>query len=277
MDATFNSYTRYLNAKKSVDDRSLNCHVWKTLQTYLPLEPLQVVEIGAGTGTMIERIVGKQLLRDSTYHAVDASAEQIAVLERRCRDLDCELAISAETATLQTFAQQNTTKYDVLIAHAVLDLLPLPECLPTLFSLLKPNGLFYFSINFDGVTAFEPLIDPQLDAQIQTLYHACMDHRPSGGDSQTGRHLLSYLPAVGATILAAGSSDWIVYPRSDGSYHADEAYFLHFIIETVAGALCGHHDLDPQAFARWVAQRHAQVDAGQLLYMAHQLDILGHI
>ena len=89
--------------------------------------------------------------------------------------------------------------------------------------------LAWLTVNFDGVTSLEPLLDPDLDARIERLYHRSMDTRPSGGDSQAGRHLFKHLSQVGAEILSAGSSDWVVYPV-DGQYPDDEAYFLQFIL-----------------------------------------------
>ena len=47
--------------------------------------------------------------------------------------------------------------------------------------LARPGGLFYFSINFDGVTALEPQIDAHLDDEIMRLYHRSMDERVTGG------------------------------------------------------------------------------------------------
>jgi len=43
-------------------------------------------------------------------------------------------------------------KWDVLIAHAFLDLMDISAPLPMLLSLLKPGGLFYSTIQFDGAT-----------------------------------------------------------------------------------------------------------------------------
>jgi hypothetical protein len=105
--------------------------------------------------------------------------------------------------------------------------MPLPESLPKLFSLTK--SLAWLTINFDGVSSFEPVIDPVLDRAIEQLYHQSMDARVKGGDSRSGRHLFKYLNHVGAKILDVGSSDWVIYPR-DGKYYADEANFLKFII-----------------------------------------------
>ena len=60
-------FTRYLAAKKSVDDRALNRHVWHSLaqamSAAVPDGPVQVLEIGAGIGTMVERLVEWGLLR----------------------------------------------------------------------------------------------------------------------------------------------------------------------------------------------------------------------
>jgi len=145
---------------------------------------------------------------------------------------------------------------------------------------LKPGGLCYFTINFDGATIFEPVIDPALDAQIETLYHRSMDERitdgqPSG-DSRSGRHLFHLLPRAGVEILAAGSSDWVVFGRG-GSYPADEAYFLHAILHFVEVTLTGHPELDQKDFARWMTERRRQIAAGELVYIAHQMDFVGQI
>jgi hypothetical protein len=52
---------------------------------------------------------------------------------------------------------------------------------------------------------------------------------------------------------------------------------LHFIIHTIGTALRGHPDLDPVRLPSWIAQRHAQIEAGSLVYIAHQLDFLGRM
>jgi len=77
-------------------------------------------------------------------------------------------------------------------------------------------------------------------------------------------------------VVAAGSSDWVVFPGPDG-YPGDEAYFLHFIIDTISRALHGHPELAGSGFQAWVAQRHRQIEAQELIYVAHQLDFLGYI
>jgi hypothetical protein len=164
------------------------------------------------------------------------------------------------------------------VAHAFLDLVPLETAVPLLLRMLRPGGLFDFSLNFDGETIFMPEIDRSLDGEIIEAYHRTMDERtidgkPSG-DSRTGRRLLAGLPSMGGAILAAGSSDWVVVPRG-GGYPGDEAYFLHYICHTLWLALRSRGEIDPQRLRRWIEQRHRQVEHGELIYIAHQLDVVG--
>jgi len=113
---------------------------------------------------------------------------------------------------------------------------------------------------------------------VEQLYHETMDARVTNGrlsgDSRSGRHLFTQLRQNGVEIIAAGSSDWVVYAGSDG-YVADEAYFLHFIIHTMYGALRDHPQLDAATFEAWITERHAQIERGELVYITHQMDFLG--
>jgi SAM-dependent methyltransferase len=300
------SFTRYLAAKKSVDDRALNRHVWGSLVYALPAVtqevPLRVLEVGAGIGTMVERLLDWGLLTNATYTALDAQPDNIAEARHRLRHWAADhgfgveegrgqlrlqrgkqnVVARLEAVDLFDFVARETGQpaWDLSIAHAFLDLMDVPTTLPALFSLLRPGGLYYFTLIFDGATILQPEIDPEFDAQVETLYHQTMDRRitagkPSG-DSRAGRHLLGHLRAAGAELLDAGSSDWVVFAGPNG-YAADEAYFLHFIVHTIHTALEGHPDLDAACFEDWVAQRHAQVEQGALVYIAHQLDFLGRV
>ena len=298
-------FTRYLAAKKSVDDRSLNRYVWDTLVEQIAEQdgPFRILEVGAGTGTMIERIMEWRLIDgEINYTAIDAQSDNISEARRylhnwathhgvEVRTTPSGLSLKNERSTLNAtlhtadaFAyvetQVKTPPFDLLIANAFIDLVNIPSALPKLFRALKPGGLFYFSLTFDGITAFEPVIDATLDSQIEALYHADMEKRrwnnkPTGG-SQAGRRLLRFVGNSDLELLAAGASDWVVTPHR-GDYRGDEAYFLHFIIHTIETALTGHPDLDAKQFKSWIIDRHNQVDNGILFYIAHQLDILGRI
>lgn len=273
-------FRHYLAAKKSVDDRALNAQVWQQMAATVQSQPpLRVLEVGAGIGTMIERLWERQVLRQGWVTAVDADPDNIHTAHTRLRPLAADLSLELIPADVYEFmAQVNGRTWDLLIAHAFLDLLDVPTALPRLLALLRPGGWFYFTINFDGATIWQPTIDPTFDALVETLYHRTMDERqvngrPSG-DSHTGRHLFAHLRQAGGQILAAGSSDWVVFAGPKG-YPADEAAFLRHIIATMHTALQGHPDLDTTQFDHWIATRYHQITQGDLVYVAHQLDFWG--
>jgi hypothetical protein len=82
------SLMRYLTAKKSVDDRALNWQVWQRLVAALPRatpqQPLRILEVGAGIGSMVERLVAGDLLTHATYTAIDQAP---TLLAEACRHL----------------------------------------------------------------------------------------------------------------------------------------------------------------------------------------------
>ncbi len=287
-DTSAYDFTRYLSAKKTVDDRALNRTVWKRLvhavASYPVEDRLRVLEIGAGIGTMVERTLDWGLLAKATYLALDAEQSNISEASSRLpswaaasgytvenlgrnnislKGRDQDVLVTLETADIFDFLdlESGKSQWDLLIANAFLDLIDVPLTLPALLALLKPGGLFYFTIAFDGATIIQPEIDPAFDAQIEALYHETMDRRVIGdkpsGDSRTGRHFFDNVRFAGARLLEAGASDWVVFAGPDG-YRGDEAYFLHFIIHTIGSALKGQPALDQERLACWVQERHTQ-------------------
>ena len=289
----YNNFTRYLTAKRTVDDRALTRPVWEALAQAVRARqaalsrPLRVLEIGAGVGTMVERLLAWRLFDADAagidYTLLDADPALLAAAQARLTHLPSWLQLELASASALDYAARVAAagamqQCDLLIANAFLDLLDLETALPLLRGLLADDALFYFTINFDGATLLEPTIDPAFDAAIEAAYHRTMDERitdgrPSG-DSRTGRHLFTRLPAAAFEIRAAGSSDWVVHPLA-GRYPADEAYFLHFIVATMYGALRDDPTLGAARFAAWIAARHAQIERGELVYVAHQLDFFG--
>jgi hypothetical protein len=301
------SLLRYLAAKKSVDDRALNWRVWQRLVAALPRatqqQPLRILEVGAGIGSMVERLVAGDVLTHATYTAIDRAPALLAEAHRRlcqwARERGFEVDensqgqlhmwragqhITIETEVIDVghfMAREHGRRiWDLLIGQAFLDLIDMPTTLPGLCSLVSPGGLLYFPTTFDGDTAFQPECDPEFDRAIEASYHQAIDQRvldgkPSG-DSRAGRRLFAHLRTAAVDVLAAGGSDWVVFAGANG-YPADEAYFLHDIIRTIDLVLTGHPHLDAERFGAWVARRHAQIEQGALVYIAHQLDVLGRM
>jgi hypothetical protein len=301
------SLMRYLAAKKSVDDRALNWQVWQRLVAALPRatpeQPLCILEVGAGIGSMVERLSAGDVLTYATYTAIDIAPALIDETHRRLpqgadgqgfqldenRQGQLRVRRPGRYITVETEAidvarfmarEHGRRTWDLLIGQAFLDLIDMPTTLPALCSLVRPGGLLYFPTTFDGDTVFLPEGDVEFDRAIEACYHQTIDERvrdgkPSG-DSRAGRRLFAHLRPAGVDVLAAGSSDWVVFAGANG-YPADEAYFLHDIIHTIDVALTGHPHLDAGRLRAWVVQRHAQIDEGALVYIAHQLDVLGRV
>jgi hypothetical protein len=292
--------TRYLLSKISVDDRALNRHVLETVRSALaPLPTARVLEIGAGVGTMLTRLVDWRVLRAGEYVALDVDARLLGDLHRwlqswavgtkrkvevegaaaRIRaDDGTTIDVLSTQAELQDFAGRpaDAQGVDLLVANAVLDLVDVPAVLPTLLARLAPRGVFWFTINFDGESIFQP--DHPADDALMAAFHRTMDERVRfghrAGESRAGRHLFAQLQAAGARVLAAGSSDWVVFP-SDGRYPDNEAFFLFHILRTIEEALEAHPEVDRATLDAWLRTRRAQVERGELTYVAHQLDFAG--
>lgn len=274
-------FARYLAAKETVEDRALNGYVRAALGVALPSGPLNVLEVGAGGGAMVARLAGREIV-GGRYTAVDAAPANAAALRQRFAAGSLSVELEVVTADAYAFARQMRGRrpWDLLVAHAFLDLADAPRLLPELFALLRPGGHFYFPINFDGLTALQPVIDPSFDDEVVAAYHRTMDERrhegrPTGG-SRAGRELLTHIPAAGGEILAAGASDWVVWPR-DGAYPADEAYFLRHMLHFFESSLTGRPELDAARLQAWLARRRAQIDAGELVLIVHQLDLFGRV
>ena len=272
------SYARYLRAKRTVDDRALNGGVMGAALNRLPRDrPVRIVELGGGVGTMVDRLVESNRIDRAEYLLVDVEAPFLEEANTRIdgwargqtrhgQREGVSFDVRTRRARIEDWVDDPGDSFDLIIAHAVLDLVDVPPVLPRLLATLTEGGTFWTTINFDGDTIFVPK-DPR-DGPILDAYHQSMDDRD--GSSTAGRELFEHIRSAGGTVLRAGSSDWVVHPDASG-YKGDEAYFVHHIVHTVEQELGEHPQLGPDVHA-WGAKRHAQVDANELVYIAHQLD-----
>ncbi|NGM70950.1 class I SAM-dependent methyltransferase [Natronolimnobius sp. AArcel1] len=300
----------YLEAKRTVDDRALNRRVLERLQAELTRdEPVRIVELGAGMGTMLPRLAEWGLLPDRvSYHAVDHNATTIERAQDRlpaeleARGYDVLRSDKSGTATFVAHPNEDHLESpnsqcsrlevtlecgdalsleltaDLIIAAAFLDLVDADIALPAIESMLADGGLLYAPITYDGATGFAPR-DP-LDSRLEQAYHRHMDEYRSGGRSDAGRHLLSALPARNWDLLESGGSAWVVRPREAGEgYPHREAVVVEHILETIDGAVSEVLVDEPEIatareLERWLERRLAELERGELVYTAANLDIL---
>ncbi len=298
------SFERYLSAKRSVDVRAFNQGVWEQLIARLKQKEkaeISVLEVGGGIGAMAERLLDQLADINASYLIVEQDAQLIkaakASLEKwaaehgyTCKEIspatiqinssNSEWRISFIAEEIFQWFSDNgdIAKFDLLIGHALLDLLDIKRFLGAARPFLSEGALLYFPITYDGLTTFEPAIDPVFEEKMLARYHQSMDDRQINekclGGSRSGRLLFQEFMDAKVEMIAAGSSDWLVYP-SQGKYPLDEAYFLMHILETIERELSGHPSLDQGDFTGWIKKRKEQVLDGELIYMAHQIDALG--
>jgi len=347
------AFRRYLRAKRTVDDRALDRRLVEILRERLAdraaasAGPLRVLEVGAGIGTMVARLIDWGVLPpgETRYVAVDRDGETLAGLGPFLREwaTDREGSVSIEAAAgnadgdalvVETdartvrvepvaadavaYAAERPSEWDALIGMALLDVLDL-DGLDALVDALAPGGTYYFPITFDGGTRFRPA-HPD-DRAVERLYHRHMDEKP-GGNSRAGGAALSRLRAADdSTLLGVAGSDWVVRP-ADGAagYPGDEAFFVRHILDTVEDAVGeviatdgaptdgdptdgaptdgdptdgaptdgtsaergdraprGSGSLSAADLDAWLSERRRRVDAAELVYLTHQLDLLGRV
>jgi len=281
---------RYLESKRSVDDRALSTRVRDRFLAELPPAP-EIIEAACGTGVTVPRLLSWGV-DAGRYRGIDADerivpfARWVRPRELRRAGYDLDANATARTAGADpdfvaddlavSFAVgdalevlEATAGADAVVAQAFADLVPLPGLVSAVEAALRPGGVAYLPITFDGGTILQP--DHPADDAVEAAYHAAIDARP-GRDARAGRHLLDLFRRRDGDLLAAGSSDWVIRPRG-GAYPADERYFLDrllgFVAETVPAA-----DRGVEGFDDWLATRRDQLAAGELTYVAHQYDLL---
>ena len=268
-------FETYLEAKATIDSRALHLRVLEA--AFSGPEAHSVIELGGGTGTMARRLRSWGRLGTQTrYELLDLRPGAL----ERARDLSAGLFARGRFVTrcvdLRDVLEGPAALApgpDLVIAHAVLDLF---DPGPTAQGLARLGARRYWLTHiFDGLTAWEPVLDPELDDALVVAYHRTMDERAEvgGGSSRAGRQWLTALPAAGLPVHDAGSSDWIVRPTA-GRYPDEEAVFLHGLLHFFRASLTGRADVDQAGLTWWLARRQAQVQAGEAVFLAHQLDLV---
>ncbi|MES3516303.1 MAG: class I SAM-dependent methyltransferase [Natronomonas sp.] len=259
----------YLDAKRAVDDRALSREVLAGVAGVLETDP-RVIEIGAGTLTMVERLHDWGLLDGGEWIAVDRDGEALSVGRRRL----LERSDTGESSTDGTFRIGDTTvrtieseaieyalraeeSADLLVGCAVFDVVDAEAVLSSFADLTE---YVYAPITYDGETVFEPT-DPDEAAVIDAYHEHMRSYRPGGPDG--GSTLRSAL----STVVVADRSPWEIEPP----YSDDERILVDHIVETVEEAV-GETGLDA---SDWAERRRRQRDDGVLRYRAENVDVFG--
>lgn len=290
----------YLEAKFSLDERSLNADVRQAFIEGIACVPdvIRCLDAGTGTGATLRRLLDAELSAslaitalDQDVRLLDLAAASIAErLERagyrtlaQRRGIEAErsdrhVSIEFSACDVHDFEPATPTRYDLVTAHAFMDIVPLATTLSRMSSWLAPGGLLYATLNYDGDTALFPEYrDPAFEAAVLARYNASMELRRvrggATGGARSGRRLHAALGDAGFAVIAYGSSDWNITPRG-GRYRDRDADVLRTLLAWVHNESREQPAIDGDRLTRWYVERGTQLERAELGMIVHQLDVL---
>jgi SAM-dependent methyltransferase len=303
-------FQEYLEAKRLVDLQCLNRSVLTDFVTRIEsLRDPSILDLGTGTGLIIRKLAEMQLKGDAYIAGVDIDQRSchaaVSLIEddithtgfrrvEKDRQKDpCSCGfIRAQSGGLQLCIDirigdalapgtpwlPGDAAFDAVTANSFLDLMPLKDIVMVIRGLLKPGGLLYATINYDGMTTLLPLSsDTEFEADLLDNYNRSMDMRrirgKVSGGSRTGSRLFGVLIEEGFALLKWGCSDWIVVPEQ-GRYKRGEEIFLRAIIRMIYDEGLKGGRLKREKLDRWLSERVAALEDGRLAFMNHQIDVL---
>ena len=257
----------YLEAKRELDDRSLDRRVLSIAFGPLSDAP-RIVEVGAGTLTMVERLHEWGVLDGGEWTAIDSHARALRHGRRRLLErpdataTDDGVALGTINVRLR---ETDAFTYEprgppaaLLVGCAFFDLVDLDR-----LSAFAPFAdRVYAPITYDGTTSFEPA-DREDEAVLSAYREHMESHRPGTPDGARA------LRAALASVDRVGASPWEIVPP----YRIEEARVVDAVLETIERAVA-----ETGFSARgWADRRRAQLAEGKLRYRAENVDIYGRM
>lgn len=290
------AFADFLQAKFALDERSLNREVRGAfLDALRSLPQIQCLDVGAGTCATLRRLLNSGLTTPLFLTALDRDPGllDIARQEAAGRLHALSLEPCMEKGVIQTQGERLTTirfaagelkdyrpdrLYNVITAHAFLDIVPLPEALRLFAAWLQPGGYLYASINYDGDTALLPEYDDAaFEARLLGHYNHTMERRrvdgQATGGAYCGRRVHGLLPEYSFDMLAYGSSDWNITPFL-GEYRDGDAVCLMAVLEMIHGEGQSSGLFHQDQLDRWRENRLWLLQRRRLGLIIHQLDLL---
>lgn len=251
-------HAAYLDAKRALDDRSLNRDVLDAFAAELPADPT-ILEVGAGTATMVERLVEWGVVDGGRWVAVDAHEAALSAGRDRIGDRVGAVDVTyrvADAFELAAEAAEANERFDAVVGCAFFDVV---DAAPAVDALSAVAPLSYAPITYDGETTLTPA-DPADDAVLEAYHRHMRDRRPGGPDGARA------LADAAASIVASGASAWRIEPP----YSPGDRTVLAHLLDTIESAVgeVGHDASD------WAARRRAAMAADELSYRAANRDLL---
>ncbi|SFC05058.1 Methyltransferase domain-containing protein [Nocardioides terrae] len=217
--------------------------VWDTLRPILDAPPLDVLDIGGGTGGFAVRVA--QLGHRVTV--VDPSPDALAALARRARELDVE--VEGRQGDLGALGVEQGA-VDLVLCHGVLEVVDDPaEAIATLGRVLRPGGRLSLLVGQRNASVVARAMAGHF-AQALALLD---DTSPSG--------------RAGRRFTVAEATDLL----ADAAFRVDSVHGVRVFADLVPGSLL---DLEPGAPAALAELEHAVAQRPDFLPLAAQLHLM---
>ena len=302
----------WLAARRPFDDAALDRGAIEAIRAWAGArgedDPVTVVDLGSGTGVALRRTVHWLCGRPVRAFAVDADArllagalsawstEQAGASARRRAAVwsapgagtirPYVVSLGGRTISVTPIVGDllgplggsggpaaRDGAADLVLGHALADLLPLDRLAARVAALLRPGGLTHLALTYDGETVFAPADRAGSEARVIDAYHRHMDRPrladPAYGGSTAGRRLPDELARAGLDVLRAAPAVWDVRAEGGDAARTLLERMLRFVVEAVREL--GEPD---DAVRAWAAGRRADLAAGRLELRVRHLDVL---
>jgi len=278
------AFADYLAAKFALDERSLNCEVRGAFLDGLQRLPhIECLDVGAGTGATLRRLLQSELSTPLSVTLLDRDRD---LLEQARARLAGWLQAWAMPPAIRFVAEalndyRPDRRYNVITAHAFLDIMPLTQALRLFSGWLQPGGYLYASLNYNGETVLADAYENgAFESQLLDYYNHTMETRRVDGQvtggAYCGQRLTALLPEFGFRVLACGNSDWHIAPLQ-GRYRDNDAVCLTALLEMIRSEAQRSNLFRREELDRWHDDRQRRVQERRLAMHVHQTDVLARL
>lgn len=258
----------WLAARRPYDEAALDPVAIGAIQQWAVALPRDyrpvVVDLGSGTGAGLRRARRWLARRPVTAYAVDLDGSLLSRAAASACWHDAAPVVGDLLEPLAPNGGPPDGTVDLVVAHALADLVPLDRLAARAAALVRPGGLVHVALTYDGVTELSSVGDPirpigaGVEAAVLGSFHRHMDRParrvPEYGGSTAGRRIGPSLQAAGFEIVVDAPSVWNVRASDGPGGRTVLAWLLRFILES--GRAIGDvrsDDLDAWGSARRAA------------------------
>ncbi len=297
----------WLAARRPFDDAALDRAATDAIRSWAEALPVdrgvRVVDLGSGTGVALRRAAHWLRDREISAVAVDSDSELLVqaptawlrdgadaisepggnpppdpvhpyVAHFKTRNVMVSPRVGDVLDLIRDTGDFSEGEVDLVLGHAVADLLPLDRLARRLAALLRPGGLAHLALTYDGKTSFTPTDESGHESRVIAAYHRHMDRRraedPAHGGSTAGRRLPGELVRAGLQVVSVARSPWDVRPGGTPGSAAVLDRMLRFVVDSVTEL----GDPPAAVVARWEVGRRVQLRAAELGLRVEHRDVL---